>query len=76
MTPTDQDSYNSFRVDQVDHVELFVPDRKEAARWYGRVLGLVVVPEYESWAQDVQGPLMISSDGGSTKLALFLLWLR
>jgi catechol 2,3-dioxygenase-like lactoylglutathione lyase family enzyme len=60
-----------FRVDQIDHVELFVPDRHQAAEWYRRVLGLRVVPEYERWANDPRGPLMISSDGGSTKLALF-----
>ncbi len=71
MTLTNQDSDDGFRVDQLDHVELFVPDRNEAARWYGRVLGLVVLPEYEQWAKSLQGPLMISSDGGSTKLALF-----
>ena len=59
------------RVDQIDHVELFVPDRYQAAEWYLRVLGLKVVPEYEHWAEDPRGPLMISSDGGSTKLALF-----
>ena len=55
----------------VDHVELFVPDRYEAARWYERVLGLTILPEYESWASDPRGPLMISGDGGATKLALF-----
>ena len=59
-----------FKVLQIDHVELFVPDRYEAARWYERTLGLQVVPECEPWAVD-GGPLMISSDGGSTKLALF-----
>jgi catechol 2,3-dioxygenase-like lactoylglutathione lyase family enzyme len=59
-----------FTVLQIDHVELFVPDRYEAARWYERVLGLLVVPECEAWAAG-GGPLMISSDGGSTKLALF-----
>ena len=62
---------NGFRVDQIDHVELFVPDRHQAAEWYRRVLGLKVVPEYEHWADDPQGPLMISSDAGNTKLALF-----
>ena len=56
---------------RIDHVELFVPDRHEAAKWYQRVLGLEVVPEYEHWASDPRGPLMISSDGGDTKLALF-----
>ncbi len=60
-----------FEVQQIDHVELFVPDRREAAAWYERVLGLLVVPEYAEWAEDPRGPLMISPDGGSTKLALF-----
>ena len=59
-----------FKVLQIDHVELFVPDRYEAARWYERVLGLRIVPECEPWAVG-GGPLMISSDEGSTKLALF-----
>jgi catechol 2,3-dioxygenase-like lactoylglutathione lyase family enzyme len=61
----------SFRVEQIDHVELHVPDRYEAARWYEQVLGLHIVSEFEFWAEDPQGPLMISSDGGGTKLALF-----
>ena len=61
----------AFRVDQIDHVELFVPDRREAAEWYRRVLGLTICAEHEHWADDPKGPLMISSDGGSTKLALF-----
>jgi catechol 2,3-dioxygenase-like lactoylglutathione lyase family enzyme len=60
-----------FRVDQIDHVELFVPDRRQAAAWYRRVLGFEIVAEFERWADDPRGPLMISSDGGSTKLALF-----
>jgi len=56
---------------QLDHVELFVPDRYEAAAWYERALGFTIVREYEAWAADPGGPLMISSDGGATKLALF-----
>ena len=55
----------------IDHVELFVPDRQEAAAWYDRVLGLRVMTAYVFWADDPRGPLMISSDGGQTKLALF-----
>ena len=55
----------------IDHVELFVPDRYEAAAWYERVLGLRVLPDYQHWASDPHGPLMISGDGGPTKLALF-----
>jgi catechol 2,3-dioxygenase-like lactoylglutathione lyase family enzyme len=60
----------TFRVQQIDHVELFVPDRYQAAQWYERVLGLQIVRECEAWAAD-GGPLMISSDDGNTKLALF-----
>jgi len=59
-----------FKVLQIDHVELFVPDQYDAARWYERVLGLQIVPAAEHWATE-GGPLMISSDGGSTMLALF-----
>ncbi len=59
-----------FRVEQIDHVEFFVPDREAAAAWYARVLGLQVVPEVAAWAEDPEGPLMISS-GSGTKLALF-----
>jgi catechol 2,3-dioxygenase-like lactoylglutathione lyase family enzyme len=55
----------------LDHVELFVPDRTQAAEWYGRVLGCRPVPGTEEWASHPQGPLMISPDGGRTKLALF-----
>ena len=59
------------RVDQIDHVELFVPGRAEAAEWYSRTLGCEVVPDYKHWADNPKGPLMISPDGGNTKLALF-----
>ena len=61
---------SSFKVDQIDHVELFVPDRYVAARWYEQALGLRILPEHEHWAGP-GGPLMISSDGGHTMLALF-----
>lgn len=62
---------SQFRVDRLDHVELFVPDRYEAAAWYARVLGLSIAPEYEHWAADPNGPLMIAPAGGGAKLALF-----
>lgn len=55
-----------FSVEQIDHVEVLVPDIEEAASWYERVLGLTVVRGLE-WTE----PLMISSDGGNTKVALF-----
>ena len=59
-----------FRVDGIDHVELFVPDRYVAAKWYEQVFGIKIVSDYEDWAVE-GGPLMVSSDGGRTKLALF-----
>jgi catechol 2,3-dioxygenase-like lactoylglutathione lyase family enzyme len=61
---------SAFKVEQIDHVELFVPERYAAARWYEQALGLSILPDYEHWAVS-GGPLMISSDGGLTKLALF-----
>lgn len=48
-----------------------MPDRYEAAQWYESVLGLSILPEYSYWAKEPGGPLMISPDGGNTKLALF-----
>ena len=60
-----------YRVAQLDHVEFFVPSRREAASWYERVLGLEIVEDYEFWAADPRGPLMISTPEGGTKLALF-----
>ena len=59
------------QVDQIDHVEIEVPNRYEAARWYQAVLGFEICREYKSWAEAGYGPLMISTDGGKTMLALF-----
>ena len=55
----------------LDHVELFVPDRDAAAAWYATVLGCERVRGAEQWAADPTGPLVVSPDGGRTKLALF-----
>ncbi len=59
-----------FRVQHIDHVELFVPDFEAALEWYRDVLGLVPVESAKLWADEGQ-PHMISSDGGTTMLALF-----
>ena len=60
-----------FRVDQIDHAELTVPNRLDAAEWYRRVLGLQILPGFQFWADDPGGPLMIGTSQGETKLALF-----
>ncbi len=60
---------SGFKVEQLDHVHVYVADQYVAAEWYRKTLGLEVVEEVEDWAEG--GPLTISSDGGSTSLALF-----
>ena len=62
-------THPAFQVQQIDHVELFVPDQYEAAKWYVEVLGLHIIPEFEVWADD--GPLMLTTAHHGTKLALF-----
>lgn len=57
------------RVGGIDHVELTVSDREAAAAWFADVLGLERYEPLSSWAEN--GPLMLTSDGGATKLALF-----
>lgn len=61
----------AFRVQQIDHVELFVPDREKAARWLERVLGLQADPACLRWAEHPLGPLMVSTPDAGTKIALF-----
>ncbi len=61
-----------FRMGSLDHVHIRVPNRDEAAAWYGEHLGFEPVAEYRFWATEVEGgPLQISADGGRTMLALF-----
>lgn len=56
---------------KIDHVEAFVPSRRQAAEWYERALGLTPVEAHSDWVDGDHGPLMISADGGETKVALF-----
>jgi catechol 2,3-dioxygenase-like lactoylglutathione lyase family enzyme len=53
----------SFRVESIDHVEVFVRSIPDAIRWYGDVLGLT---EMARWDPE---PVMIGA--GGTLLALF-----
>ncbi len=52
-----------FRVDGIDHVEVFVPDIEASVRWYAKTLGLA---EIARWDPE---PVMVGA--GDTKLALF-----
>ena len=61
----------AIEVEQIDHIELVVPSRRDAARWYGDVLGLSVVKEFEFWSENPNGPLMIETASGQTRIALF-----
>jgi catechol 2,3-dioxygenase-like lactoylglutathione lyase family enzyme len=61
-----------FHVSQIDHVELFVPDRQAAAIWYGDVLGLEPLPEFAAWADLPGGPVLMRTHDAQTKIALFV----
>lgn len=63
-------SKQQFQVQQVDHIELYVPDQYEAAQWYQQVFGMEIMTDYEFWVKE-EGPLMISTHSGGTMLALF-----
>ena len=53
----------------IDHIHVSVPDRQEALKWYGTVLGLEPVKKLLFWAKT--GPLTIGNDEGSIHIALF-----
>lgn len=60
-------------VQRIDHVEVFVSDRYEAAEWYQRVFGLEIMrgPVWE-WAVNLpNGPLFLANPSGSVKVSLF-----
>jgi catechol 2,3-dioxygenase-like lactoylglutathione lyase family enzyme len=61
-------SPEGFRVQRLDHVHVVVSDRTAAIAWYARVLGLEKVYDYTVHGD---GPIVLSSDGGETHLALF-----
>jgi hypothetical protein len=55
----------------IDHIHVYVSDRKEAAIWYEKNMGLKVNPTFKFWAESEQGPLMIEDGAGNIHLALF-----
>jgi catechol 2,3-dioxygenase-like lactoylglutathione lyase family enzyme len=58
-------------IEQIDHVHVHVRDRDAAARWFADVLGLRRDARFASWAEDPDGPLMLATASGDTRVALF-----
>lgn len=53
----------------IDHVKLPVGDRERAVEWLRETLGFTINEDYERWSE-AGGPLLVTSDGGSSNLAL------
>lgn len=60
----------TLKLQGVDHIHVFVPDRPRAEKWYEEVLGFRRVAALEGWAVG-GGPLTIEDSDGTTHLALF-----
>ena len=58
------------KLESIDHVHVYTPDRARAETWYSRVLGLIRVSEFEHWATN-NGPLFLSNPERSVSIALF-----
>ena len=58
-------------IERIDHIHVFVSDRKRAERWYQEVLGLGRAPELAVWAAEPGGPLALTNTAGTFHLALF-----
>jgi catechol 2,3-dioxygenase-like lactoylglutathione lyase family enzyme len=58
------------RFDAIDHLHVFVKDRRAAETWYGRVLGLHRLEALAHWATP-QGPLTLGDPADQLHIALF-----
>ncbi|MEM9497518.1 MAG: hypothetical protein AAGA28_06325 [Pseudomonadota bacterium] len=59
------------RVARIDHVHIEVSDRRTAAIWYERILGLTPHPDLSSWTDNPMGPLVLQGSDGYPALSLF-----
>lgn len=59
------------KIDSIDHIHVFVSDRKRAELWYRDVLGLEPVAGLALWATEPGGPLAIADPDAKFHLALF-----
>ena len=57
------------KLQNIDHIHVFVPDRQEALGWYNTILGFKPVKRLMFWAET--GPLTIGNDEGTIHIALF-----
>ena len=61
---------NLRKLECIDHIHVYTPNRAHAEEWYSRVLGLSRVKEFEHWATK-NGPLFVSNTERTISLALF-----
>ena len=59
------------KLNGIDHIHLYVPNREDAAKWYKDILGFTSPAAYAFWAEDKQGPLVMTDSSGKIHLALF-----
>ena len=57
------------KLQNIDHIHVFVPDRQEALGWYNTILGFKPVKRLMFWTET--GPLTIGNDEGTIHIALF-----
>ena len=57
------------KLQNIDHIHVFVTDREEALDWYKNILGLEPLEKVITLPKS--GPLMIRNDEGNINIALF-----
>ena len=57
------------KLQNIDHIHIFVSDRREALDWYNNILGLKPLEKLISLPKS--GPLMIRNNEGNINIALF-----
>ena len=57
------------KLQNIDHIHVFVPDRQEALGWYNTILGFKPVKRLMFWTET--GPLTIGNDEVTIHIALF-----
>lgn len=62
---------NTFLVDAIDHIEIYVEDQEKTAKWYDKVFSFKIISELEFWSRHDDGPLFIGNLENNIKIALF-----